>query len=187
MPSQAENALILLGFAGAFRRSELVKIQVADLAVGPHGLSVILPCSKADQLGEGSIVHPLTSSRPQPACPPLPRRGRGGNRPACSVAPARRANYLPRVHDSTGRSETAIMNTGVVANSCASSKTTCLPVQNSFYPHAIRGVSMVQSGANSRVQSGAQAYNRYTSTFSCNCERACGKPALERVAEKRIV
>ena len=67
---ERDRALILLGFAGAFRRSELVKIQVADLAVGPHGLSVILPCSKADQLGEGSIVHPLTSSRPQPACPP---------------------------------------------------------------------------------------------------------------------
>ncbi len=54
---ERDRALILLGFAGAFRRSELVKIQ---------------PCSKADQHGEGSIVHLLTSSRPQPACPHCP-------------------------------------------------------------------------------------------------------------------
>ena len=65
---ERDRALILLGFAGAFRRSELVKIQVADLTFGPHGLSVFLPRSKADQLGEGSIVHiaanPLTAHCP---------------------------------------------------------------------------------------------------------------------------
>lgn len=52
-----DRALILLGFAGAFRRAELVAIHVADLRFGPHGLSVFLPRSKADQTGEGSTVH----------------------------------------------------------------------------------------------------------------------------------
>jgi len=68
---ERDRALILLGFAGAFRRSELVAIQVADLTFGPHGLSVFLPRSKADQLGEGSIVHiaanPLTAHCPAAA------------------------------------------------------------------------------------------------------------------------
>ncbi len=53
---ERDRALLLLGFAGAFRRSELVEIRVADLTFGPHGLSVFLPRSKADQAEEGSVV-----------------------------------------------------------------------------------------------------------------------------------
>ena len=45
---ERDRALIMLGFAGAFRRSELTAIRVADLTFGPHGLSVFLPRSKAD-------------------------------------------------------------------------------------------------------------------------------------------
>jgi integrase len=58
---ERDRALILLGFAGAFRRSELVEIRVGDLSFGPHGLSVFLPRSKADQIGEGSLVHVATN------------------------------------------------------------------------------------------------------------------------------
>jgi integrase len=54
---ERDRALIMLGFAGAFRRSELVEIRVGDLTFGPHGLSVFLARSKADQIGEGSLVH----------------------------------------------------------------------------------------------------------------------------------
>ena len=43
-------------------------IRVADLCFGPHGLSVLLPRSKADQEGEGVSVHvaanPLTAHCP---------------------------------------------------------------------------------------------------------------------------
>ena len=52
-----DHALLLLGFAGAFRRSELVEIRVGDLTFGPHGLSIFLPRSKADQTAEGSVVN----------------------------------------------------------------------------------------------------------------------------------
>jgi integrase len=65
---ERDRALLLLGFAGAFRRSELVGIRVPDLTFGPHGLSVLLPRSKTDQEGEGTIVHvaanPLTAHCP---------------------------------------------------------------------------------------------------------------------------
>ena len=54
---ERDRALLLLGFAGAFRRSELVTIWVADLSFGPHGVSVLLPRSKADQDGQGTVVH----------------------------------------------------------------------------------------------------------------------------------
>lgn len=48
-------ALLLTGFFGAFRRSELVAIQVADLIWADEGLAIRLPRSKTDQTGEGLI------------------------------------------------------------------------------------------------------------------------------------
>ncbi len=71
-----ERALLLLGFAGAFRRSELVSLDVADLAFGEQGMTVTLRRSKGDQEGEGAKKGiPL-----QAACAHLPgRRGQGLN------------------------------------------------------------------------------------------------------------
>nr|WP_236250647.1 tyrosine-type recombinase/integrase [Microbulbifer sp. ALW1] len=46
-------ALILVGFFGAFRRSELVAIRVEDLIWEEDGLIVHLPRSKTDQTGQG--------------------------------------------------------------------------------------------------------------------------------------
>lgn len=48
-----DRALILLGFAGAFRRSELVALQVEDLEFTSSGLVVTLRRSKTDQDGQG--------------------------------------------------------------------------------------------------------------------------------------
>ena len=44
-----DRALILLGFAGAFRRSELVGLDVEDCAFGRDGLTITLRRSKTDQ------------------------------------------------------------------------------------------------------------------------------------------
>ncbi len=46
-------ALVLTGFFGAFRRSELVAIQVRDLLWEPEGLIIRLPRSKTDQQSVG--------------------------------------------------------------------------------------------------------------------------------------
>lgn len=51
-----DRALLLLGFAGALRRSELVGLDVADLTEGPDGLTVLLRRSKTDQEGAGRTV-----------------------------------------------------------------------------------------------------------------------------------
>lgn len=48
-------ALVLTAFFGAFRRSELVAIQVEDLNWEEEGLVIRLPRSKTDQTGEGLI------------------------------------------------------------------------------------------------------------------------------------
>jgi site-specific recombinase XerD len=51
-----DRALLALGFAGAFRRSELVALEVADLSEVPDGLRVRIRRSKTDQEGEGAEI-----------------------------------------------------------------------------------------------------------------------------------
>lgn len=51
-----DRALLLVGFAGAFRRSELVALEVRDLAFTSEGLTVTLRRSKTDQEGQGRKV-----------------------------------------------------------------------------------------------------------------------------------
>ena len=48
-----DRALLALGFAGAFRRSELVALDVEDLREDPEGLRVLVRRSKTDQEGRG--------------------------------------------------------------------------------------------------------------------------------------
>ena len=49
------KALILLGFSGGFRRSELVAIDYEDLDFVPEGVKIFVKRSKTDQSGEGNI------------------------------------------------------------------------------------------------------------------------------------
>lgn len=51
-----DRALILLGFAAALRRSELVALDFTDLEFVSEGLIVCLRRSKTDQLGEGRRI-----------------------------------------------------------------------------------------------------------------------------------
>ncbi len=50
-----DKALILVGFAGGFRRSELVNIYFQDIDFVPEGVKILIRRSKTDQSGEGSI------------------------------------------------------------------------------------------------------------------------------------
>jgi len=53
VPAGMRNrALLLLGFTGAFRRSELEALNIEDLAFDDDGLIVLLQQSKTNQLGQ---------------------------------------------------------------------------------------------------------------------------------------
>jgi integrase len=65
---QRDRALILLGFAGAFRRSELVRLTVADCSFTRDGLTVTVRRSKTDQEGAGRRVGIPYGSNPE-TCP----------------------------------------------------------------------------------------------------------------------
>jgi integrase len=51
-----DRALLLVGFAGAFRRSELVALDVEDLEFTEDGMKVLIRRSKTDQEGAGQAV-----------------------------------------------------------------------------------------------------------------------------------
>lgn len=56
LPALRARALLLLGFAAALRRSELVALDVADLAFTGDGLTLRLRRRKTDQLGQGTEI-----------------------------------------------------------------------------------------------------------------------------------
>ena len=56
LTGKRDRALLLLGFACALRRSELVALQVADLEHTSGGLRVTIRRSKTDQEGRGQTV-----------------------------------------------------------------------------------------------------------------------------------
>ena len=50
-----DKAIILIGFGGGFRRSELISIDYEDLEFVSEGLKITIRKSKTDQFGEGMI------------------------------------------------------------------------------------------------------------------------------------
>ena len=62
-----DKALLLVGFAGAFRRSELISIKVEDVSFVEQGMIVHLKRGKTDQAGKGrDIAIPYMRGR---CCP----------------------------------------------------------------------------------------------------------------------
>merc|ERR1711965_32803 len=62
------RALILVGFAGGFRRSELVNIENDDIEFVKEGVKILIKRSKTDQSGEG-IVKAIPYFENQEFCP----------------------------------------------------------------------------------------------------------------------
>jgi integrase len=65
-----DRALLLIGFAGAFRRSELVSIDVSDLKFEAAGVLITLRRSKTDQEGQGRDVA-IPFGKESNTCPVL--------------------------------------------------------------------------------------------------------------------
>lgn len=68
MIGQRDRALVLVGFAGAFRRAELVGLDHRDLAFDAEGVRITLRRSKSDQEGAGVLVG-VARIDGSPTCP----------------------------------------------------------------------------------------------------------------------
>jgi site-specific recombinase XerD len=56
LTGKRDKALLLLGFAGAFRRSELVALTVEDVNITPTKVVITIQRSKTDQEGQGATI-----------------------------------------------------------------------------------------------------------------------------------
>ncbi len=65
-----DKTIILIGFAGGFRRAELVAIDYEDLEFVSEGVKIIIRRSKTDQFGEG-MIKGLPYFSNQTYCPVL--------------------------------------------------------------------------------------------------------------------
>src|SRR5471030_2819744 len=63
-----DRALLLFGFVGALRRSELVALRVEDVAIVAGGLRLRIMRGKTDQAGQGAEVG-LPRGRHVETCP----------------------------------------------------------------------------------------------------------------------
>ena len=63
-----DRAILLLGFAGALRRRELVSLDVEDLALAPEGLVLSINKSKTDQTRKGRKVG-IPYGKHEATCP----------------------------------------------------------------------------------------------------------------------
>ena len=68
-----DRALLLMGFAGALRRSELVALDVEHLSWSDEGVKLLLTKSKTDKEGEGAEVM-IVPGRHEVTCPVLTLR-----------------------------------------------------------------------------------------------------------------
>ena len=50
-----DKSIVLVGFAGGFRRTELISIDHEDLEFVSEGLKITIKRSKTDQFGEGMV------------------------------------------------------------------------------------------------------------------------------------
>ena len=63
-----DRAMLLIGFAGALRRSELVGLLAEDAATTPTGLQIRIRRSKGDQEGQGTVLG-LARGTVEQTCP----------------------------------------------------------------------------------------------------------------------
>jgi integrase len=68
LKSIRDNAIIQIGYFGAFRRSEMVQLKIEDIKFQSEGLLILIPKSKTDQTGEG-ILKALPRGKNNNICP----------------------------------------------------------------------------------------------------------------------
>ena len=56
LTGQRDRALLLLGYAGALRRSELVAVEREHVTITADGLRLLIPRAKGDQTGKGATL-----------------------------------------------------------------------------------------------------------------------------------
>lgn len=95
-----DRAILLIAWAGALRRSEVVALRCGDVQVEDRGLIITVRKSKTDQLGQGRQIGIPTGRRPE-YCPvrayhQLINRSRTASSPLfCAIRPDGKLSGVP--------------------------------------------------------------------------------------------
>jgi site-specific recombinase XerD len=136
-----DAAILLLCFAGAFRRSELVSLDVRDVEFSEDGLKVTLRRSKTDQEGRGRVVGVPYGSDPQ-LCPVRSLRRW---LEAASITAGPLFRYVSRHGHIAGSALTAQTVRGVVQRYCRAAGLGA----RQFSAHSLRSGFVTQATINS--------------------------------------
>ena len=174
-----DRAILLLGFTGAFRRGELVALDVSDLQAHENGLTAHVRRSKTDQEGAG-----MTKAIP-----------RGSDAETCPVAAV--LSWLNQAEINDGPVFRAVDRHGTVAESRLSAKAVANVVKRAadragldsaaFAGHSLRAGFVTTAAANGATERAIarqtghapgstvlRAYIRHASAFTDNAASSLG-------------
>jgi integrase len=137
-----DRALLIIGFAGALRRSELVNLDVEDIVKTREGIILTLRWSKTDQEGQGTEIA-------------IPK----GRKPATCPVTILNA-WLTRAKIKQGPVFRKVRQNGVVENRCLSDRSVALILKRcvghaGFAPEEFSGHSLRAGFATSAAAAGA--------------------------------
>ena len=152
-----DRTLLLLGFSGAFRRAELVGLDVEDIVFVKHGLEVTIRRSKTDQDGEGHKIGVLAGLNAE-TCPSRALRAwlaAGG----VSTGPVFRAVGRRRQGTSSAR-----LSEKVVADVVKAAAARVGLDASSFAGHSLRAGFITSAAKAGRAERSIMAISRHRST-----------------------
>jgi integrase len=139
-----DQALLLLGFCSALRRSELVAVRIEDLEFNSQGLIVTLPRSKTDQMGEGRKIG-------------IPK-GRGRVCPVASVAFWLQASGIKNGHVFRSITKGRIVSEGALSNKAVADIVKYYAAKAGLNPERYSGHSLRSGLATSAAQHGISSW-----------------------------
>ena len=111
---QRDRALLLFGFAGAFRRSELVALNTWNLEYRDEGVKITIEASKTDQEAQGQTIAMVR----QPNSPYCPVRALND---WLTVAKIKRGALFVRMHrgDNVGKARLSAQSVAIIVKDYA--------------------------------------------------------------------
>ena len=93
-----DRAIMLIGFGGALRRSEISALKIGDITIDPaQGLAIAIGRSKTDQEGQGALLGVSRNDRDPSLCPVLAFQHWLDVRETCSDFLAAAASERPKL------------------------------------------------------------------------------------------
>ena len=150
-----DRALFLVGLAGAFRRAELVGIDVAHLRFTGSGVTIHLQHSKTDQAGEGADVA-LPRGRDPVTCPVRALET------WLQRAKLRRGPVFRRL-TAAGTIESRLTGDGVykILRARAQAAGLSVPVTERLSPHGLRAGLIVEASLNGALDEQIMPHSRH--------------------------